>query len=353
MATRRVDRDEELERARLEPFDVVERQGSRSGDCAAVDRQFGHLALAEPRTAARGQGVHGRDLSYPPLVCEPPGHEPLAGPQVEGLLAAEDLVLTRRQRLDVLIDLSSSHDTTEALGCHRVSESHPVRCDVTGQHGAVVSLAELNPALELRLVAGPVELRGMNDDDLVELCELALGGIHPPDQMPFYVPWTDAPKEQLARNTAQYHWRARAALSPDSWELLLGVWYEGVLVGTQGLSAHNFAVTRTGETGSWLGRAFQGQGIGTAMRRAACALAFDHLDAVEVTSGAFLDNPASLSVSRKVGYRLNGIVRVQRREGELALKQNLVLTPDTFDRGDTVVIVDGVDAFRSAIGLGP
>jgi RimJ/RimL family protein N-acetyltransferase len=38
------------------------------------------------------------------------------------------------------------------------------------------------------------------------------------------------------------------------------------------------------------------------MRQAMCALLFDHLEAEEITSAAFTDNPASLAVSRKVGY---------------------------------------------------
>ena len=99
-------------------------------------------------------------------------------------------------------------------------------------------------------------------------------------------------------------------------------------MGMQGLAAKHYLVTRSAETGSWLGRAHQGQGIGTAMRQAMCAFAFDHLDAAEVTSAAFLDNPASRAVSRKVGYRSNGVVRVQRREGELAERENLVLGPE-------------------------
>ena len=39
------------------------------------------------------------------------------------------------------------------------------------------------------------------------------------------------------------------------------------------------------------------------MRQMICAFLFDHLDFEEITSGAFTDNPASLAVSRKVGYR--------------------------------------------------
>ena len=169
--------------------------------------------------------------------------------------------------------------------------------------------------------------------------------------MPFYFPWTDAPEADLARNTAAYHWRSRAEFSPSQWGLHLAVLHEGRLVGVQGFETSDYLVTRTGETGSWLGREFQGRGIGTAMRQAICAFAFDHLDAEEVTSGAFLDNPASLAVSRKVGYRPNGVRRLKRREGELALNQSLVLTRGDFVRGEHPVVVDGLAPFRAFVGL--
>ena len=210
---------------------------------------------------------------------------------------------------------------------------------------------DLLPALGLRVVLGSLELRGITDEILPELAELAGRGIHPAAQMPFYVPWTDVPSTELATKLAQYHWRGRAEFSPAKWELNLATYWEGELVGTQGLSTENYLVTRTGETGSWLGREHQGRGIGTIMRQAICAFAFDHLDAVEVTSGAFTDNPASLAVSRKVGYRPNGIRRLERRPGELALNQGLVLTPEDFVRGPEALQVHGVAPFRRAIGL--
>ena len=89
----------------------------------------------------------------------------------------------------------------------------------------------------------------------------------------------------------------------------LAVRVDGQLAGVQGFSTKDYLVVRTGETGSWLGATFQGRGLGTAMRQAMCALLFDHLDAEEVTSAAFTDNPASLAVSRKVGYTDNGTHR--------------------------------------------
>lgn len=210
---------------------------------------------------------------------------------------------------------------------------------------------DLLPMLGLRIGAGPLELRGITDDLLVGLCGLAVEGIHDPAEMPFYVPWTDAPPEELARNTAAYHWRARAQFSPETWGLHLAVLWEGELIGTQAFETTDYLVTRTGETGSWLGRTFQGRGIGTLMRQTICAFAFDHLDAAEVTSAAFVDNPRSLAVSRKVGYRDAGVRRLQRRPGELALNQRLALAPADLVRGPHPLEVHGLEAFRRSIGL--
>ena len=213
-------------------------------------------------------------------------------------------------------------------------------------------LASLFPPFGLHVQAGPVELRPITDEVLVGVCALAERGIHDPGEMPFYVPWSTAPRGELGRNTAQYHWRLRSGFTRAAWQLELAVFHDGVLVGCQGLRTEDFLVTRTGETGSWLGGEFQGRGIGTRMRRAICALAFDHLGFEEVTSGAFLDNPASLAVSRKVGYRPDGVRRLERRAGELALNQQLVLTPDAFVRGSEPVQVTGAAQLRAFLGLG-
>lgn len=214
-----------------------------------------------------------------------------------------------------------------------------------------MDVIDLFPVLGLRITAGPLEMRGITDELLAELCEVAEGGIHAPDAMPFYVPWSTAPPGELARNTAQYHWRSRATFTPDSWEMHLALLVDGRVVGTQGISTSDYVVTRTGETGSWLGRAHQGRGLGTAMRQAFCAFLFDHLDAAEITSGAFVDNPASLAVSRRVGYRPTGVRRLRRRPGELALNQQLTLDPADFVRGPHPVEVEGLAPVRRLIGL--
>jgi RimJ/RimL family protein N-acetyltransferase len=214
----------------------------------------------------------------------------------------------------------------------------------------MTTLADLWPPYRLRLRAGDLQLTVISDDDVPGLVELALAGIHAPDAMPFSTPWTLAGPEKLPVDMVRYFSSVRAGFGPEAFDLLFAVRVGGELVGTQGLHGRDFAVTQTVETGSWLGLAHQGRGIGTRMRQAVCAYAFDELGAAEVTSGAFLDNPASLAVSRKVGYRPNGVVRLKRRDGEMALNQKLVLTPGELRRGDPLEVI-GAEDLRSFLGL--
>ena len=210
--------------------------------------------------------------------------------------------------------------------------------------------ADVWPPFALRITCGDLELHQVTDADIPELVDLIRAGIHDPSLMPFAIPWTDAPDDRIGPNTAAYYWQLRAVFGVQTWTLDLAVRVEGELVGVQGFHTVDYLVTRTGETGSWLVRSRQGRGIGTRMRQAMCALLFDHLDAAEVTSGAFLDNPASLAVSRKVGYVDNGTFRMQRRPGELAYNRKLLLTPDRFVRGAPIA-VEGVAELRRFIGL--
>src|SRR3984957_15578157 len=206
------------------------------------------------------------------------------------------------------------------------------------------------PLLGLRITAGPVELRGMTDDLLGPLADLAINGIHAPDLMPFSTPWSIAPPEEIPRNTAQFHWRQRASFSPAKWGLHLAALFDGQLVGSQGFSTREFLITRVGETGSWLGREFHGRGIGTAMRKVICAFIFDHLGAGFITSSAYTDNPASLGVSRKCGYRENG-VSIRNRMDKPATLQLLILEPGNLARYERELPVEGLPEFCRSIGL--
>ncbi|MHB8958144.1 MAG: GNAT family N-acetyltransferase [Candidatus Limnocylindrales bacterium] len=214
----------------------------------------------------------------------------------------------------------------------------------------MASIVDSFPVLGLRITAGNLVLHGIDDETLAELIELARCGVHPPDRMPFKVPWTDTPPDRFALSFAQYHWGVRTEFSPTRWRFELAVRWHGELVGAQGFATRNYLVTRTGETGSWLGLAHQGRGIGTRMRQAMCAFVFDCLEAQEITSAAFVDNPASHAVSRKVGYRPNGMHRAERRPGELAVQQKYVLTPEALVRGPEIT-VEGLAPVRRLIGL--
>ena len=158
------------------------------------------------------------------------------------------------------------------------------------------------PLFDLRIRCERVELRPPNDDDLVALAELASKGIHDAATMPFLKPWTDAPSPLLERGLLQWGWRHRARWDAHDWTLACAVVVDEVIVGVQDLFAVNFPAVREATTGSWLGRQYQGQGIGTAMRETILSFAFESLGASTMFSGGFPDNEASLGVSRSLGY---------------------------------------------------
>ena len=163
---------------------------------------------------------------------------------------------------------------------------------------------DLVPLFDLRLRTPRLELRLPTRPELEELRELARDGVHPPDEMPFAVAWTDEPYSE--EWVVAFHEQQREAWRPEAWDLELGVWADGDLAGVQALFAKNFAGSRTVGTGSWLGARFQRRGIGTEMRAAVLELAFRGLGAEVAQSGAIEGNVASLRVAEKLGYRVVG-----------------------------------------------
>jgi RimJ/RimL family protein N-acetyltransferase len=162
---------------------------------------------------------------------------------------------------------------------------------------------DITPLFALRLRTPRLELRLPTHDELVELREVARAGIHPPEVMPFFVPWTDeADAEDFV---VAFHEAARAEWTPDHWNLMLGVWAPDGLIGSQGASSDGWIETRTAETGSWLGMRFQSRGYGTEMRTALVELLWA-VGARAITSGAVEGNAASARVSEKLGYRAVG-----------------------------------------------
>jgi RimJ/RimL family protein N-acetyltransferase len=206
------------------------------------------------------------------------------------------------------------------------------------------------PLRHLVLRTPRLELRPDDDAGLLELVEEAYRGVHPPEQMPFLVPWTDAEPEHLGRRTLQWLWSQRAEFAPENWTINFLVRLDGQVIGTQGLSGVDFGTLREVETGSWIGLRHQGRGIGTEMRTAVLAFAFDHLGASQARSSAFSDNRASLRVSERLGYLRDGTTTVARR-GEPTEDVRLLVTPEGFVRPHWTLNVAGLDACRPLLGI--
>ncbi len=165
------------------------------------------------------------------------------------------------------------------------------------------------------------------------------------------VTWTDTSPQDRARGTLQYHWSRRSSWKPAGWMLELAVIRNGAVVGTQGIGGRDFAVLREVHTGSWLGRHYQGQGIGTQMRAAVLHLAFEGLGAQLAISAAVEDNPASLGGSRKLGYRDDGI-ELHLVRGRPALTRRLRLERADWQSPRTVPVqIHGLPSCLPLFGL--
>lgn len=236
---------------------------------------------------------------------------------------------------------------------HRARCRQAVYCSrrsPAGRHNTSV-LIDHWPLLGLRLRTVDLELRLPTEDELGELADVAARGVHPPGERPFLVPWTEGTPAERARSLIQKHWRRRGNWTPQSWVLDLVVFVAGQPVGVQELYSQDFAVTREVGTGSWLGLAYQGRGIGTGMRAAALHLAFAGLGARHATTASFADNPAPLAVSRKLGYEPDGISR-DIRDDEVLVSQRMRLTRENWEQVPRLpVTLTGLDPCLPLFGL--
>jgi RimJ/RimL family protein N-acetyltransferase len=206
---------------------------------------------------------------------------------------------------------------------------------VSGEWVSPLAIVLRTPRLVFGL-AGAEEAR--------ELLAVAKRGVHPADQMPFAVPWTDmVGTAEGDRSFLEYYREAATCVAPERWSLLFCVRHEGREIGVQELAAQRFSDTRSVHTGSWLGQADQGLGYGTEMRAAVLQLAFEALGASLATSGAIEGNAASLGVSLKLGYEVVGMSTCAPRGVEVS-HTDLAISRAVWERSARVpVTVEGVD----------
>lgn len=213
---------------------------------------------------------------------------------------------------------------------------------------------ELWPPSGLRVVSGDLELRYLDEDLLFQLAALGGEGIHDEGFMPFTFGWSRGSAVEVGRRILAYQWGAAARISPESWALELAVVRDGEVLGVQSLTASDFAVTRTAESGSWLGRRHQGAGIGTRARLMILELLFTGFDAQTATTSAWEDNGPSIAVTRKIGYRPNGTMTLAR-EGKPAGDVRYRLDREDWDaRPETLrpeVTLHGVGPVKEMLGI--
>jgi RimJ/RimL family protein N-acetyltransferase len=222
---------------------------------------------------------------------------------------------------------------------------------MTGADLSAHALESAWPLFGLRIRSENLVLRLPTDDDLPGLLDLAKAGIHPPDEMPFGVAWTDATGAAFDIGFLQHHWKWRGSWRPEEWWLNLMVEWEGRPIGAQTISGEDFAIQRTVDSGSWLGQAYQGRGFGKEMRSAVLSFAFDGLGARFATSSAFLDNAASNAVSRSLGYEENGRGSLAPR-GVARETQLFRMSVDVWrSRPRPPVEIEGLEACREMFGI--
>lgn len=202
------------------------------------------------------------------------------------------------------------------------------------------------PLLGLQLRTPGLELRPPDDRELAALADVAAGGLHLPGERPFLTPWTHLPPQERALFVLQQHWLSRGQWRPEAWNLELGVFHAGQPIGMVSLRGRDYPILREVRSSSWLGLAFHGQGFGTEARAALLYLAFAELGAVAALSEVFQDNAASQGVSRRLGYRPDGLSR-DVLDGQPVVSDRLRLTREDWERHrSTPVTVTGLDLCR-------
>jgi RimJ/RimL family protein N-acetyltransferase len=207
------------------------------------------------------------------------------------------------------------------------------------------------PLFGLEVRTPRLTLRYLDDELAVEVVAVAARGVHDPATMPFLVPWTDQPSPQMEQEAMRFYWRTRSSVRPEAWNLQFGVLVDDAVVGMCDVGAENFAVMRQFTTGSWLGREFQGRGLGREFRTAALTLGFDGLGAEFALTGMWHDNRASLGVTESLGYEYEGRRRALRR----GVADDLLGYRMGRDHWATIrredITLHGVDAAREFLGI--
>lgn len=88
---------------------------------------------------------------------------------------------------------------------------------------------------------------------------------------------------------------------------LLAIDHEGEAIGGVGIIYKTDIYRKSAEVGYWLSQEFWGQGIMTEAIITIVNHTFDNTDIVRIYAGIFENNPASATVLKKVGFKLEAV----------------------------------------------
>lgn len=205
------------------------------------------------------------------------------------------------------------------------------------------------PFDQLTIIGPELVLRPVRDADIAPLVAVFPDDF---DLDPSFPPLRGVPcAADRVRRLAQSIWRHRGCWTVDDWSLDFGVWRDGEPIGIQTLEGTKFPTDRTVDTASWIAKPLRGNGFGRQARKAVLTFAFEQLDAQRAITSALTTNHASLGVSRRLGYRDDGITPHDTGDGVVDLQHLVVDRTDWVADDREAFAVNGFDTCRPFFGL--
>lgn len=162
------------------------------------------------------------------------------------------------------------------------------------------------PELRVIVADGAVELKVIPLADLPGLAAQVASGLFPHGPTTLSGWYQPHDLVATARRVIAYQAQVLVDATPAKWDLPLGIYTGGQVVGLQTLHGVDFPERREAATGSWILPAHRGLGLGKLARAGIVAAAFAELEARWVVSSALVENPASQAVSLAAGYQEDG-----------------------------------------------
>lgn len=213
------------------------------------------------------------------------------------------------------------------------------------------TLSELCPLTKVKVETERLILRQVRTvQDAVEAADLASQGIYE-GTCPFRVDWASASPLVVAQRVFRQQLKNMAADHADP-SISLTVYLKSLLlpvIGKANIECIDVD-SSSAETGSWLGREFQGRGYGTEARNAVLSLVFA-LGLDRSNTFVYQSNAASQRVTEKVGgYVLEDIDHSNGRENDPTLRYTMTRRAwEAVPRPE--VVISGMQDARAVLGL--